>query len=105
MSHSGTIFGPPEEEEKKAKKGVAVLSGTFSRKGFQGLLGQRRQALLNQKLLCLKRAGRELKFRGARHRWGTPGLYTHVVLTNCRDSQRNRGTTSQVPPNVAEHWE
>lgn len=27
-------FWPREEEEKKAKKGVAVLSGTFARKGF-----------------------------------------------------------------------
>lgn len=32
-------FWPLEEEEKKAKKGVAVLGGTFARKGFQGLLG------------------------------------------------------------------
>ena len=38
-------FWRPEEEEKKAKKGVAVLGGTFARKGFQGLLGQRRQSL------------------------------------------------------------
>ena len=38
-------FWRPEEKEKKAKKGVAVLGGTFARKGFQGLLGQRRQSL------------------------------------------------------------
>lgn len=72
-------FWPPEEEEKKAKKGAAVLSGTLVGKGFQGLQGQRRQPLSDQKTLCLKGAGRGLRFEGARggHRWGSPGhLYT-----------------------------
>lgn len=61
-------FWPPEEEEKKAKKGVAVLGGTFPRKGFQGLLGQRRRSLLDQKLLCLKRVGRGAVVEGSQGR-------------------------------------
>lgn len=43
-------FWPPEEEEKKAKKGVAVLRGTFAWKGFWGLLGRRSQSLSDQKI-------------------------------------------------------
>lgn len=69
-------FWPPKEEEKKGKKGVAVLSGTLAWKEFQGLLGQKRQSLLDQKTLHLKGAGRGLQLRGAggRAQMGYPSL-------------------------------
>lgn len=90
-SHSGTIFGPPEEEEKKAKKGVAVLWWNLRPERI-GACRAREGGSVGSKAPALERNWQGAADQGTRRRRWDTRPFTHTTAT-----PRERQTASPVP--------
>ena len=100
------LFLAPRGRGKESKERSSCSQWNLCLERIPGPAGPEKAVTVGSKDPALKRSWQGAVVQGSQ-REGTDGaplaLYTHLALTNCSDTQRNRGTGSPVPPIVTKH--